>query len=246
MLLNICHLYPDLLNIYGDRGNIICLLNRCQWRGIKVKISNISLNDQLKPKKYDLFFGGGGQDRQQLLVSQDLQKKKKALKQEADRGAPILTVCGTYQLFGHYFKAHDKTKIPGISIFDAYTIASNIRKMGNIVVKINPKNLKLSHSKTLSLVGFENHWGNTFLNKTAPLGKVIKGGGNNSEDKTEGAVYKNVIGTYLHGPILPKNPHLADWLIKKALEVKYGRKTTLKPLNDSLEWQAHQKAVKRA
>jgi len=242
MFLNICHLYPNLLNIYGDRGNIICLKNRSQWRGIKVKVTSISINDQLKPKTYDLFFGGGGQDRQQLIVAKDLQVKEKVLKQEADRGVPMLTICGTYQLFGQYFKAHDGTKIPGISIFDAYTVASNIRKMGNIVVKVNSLPKLTAHNSQSSLVGFENHWGNTFIapnSSTKPLGKVIKGGGNNSEDKTAGAIYKNTIGCYLHGSLLPKNPHLADWLIQKALEIKYGKKIELKPLNDSLEWQAH-------
>lgn len=262
MKLNICHLYPDLLNIYGDRGNIICLKNRCQWRGIKVKIINISINDKLMPGQFDLFFGGGGQDRQQLIVADDLQKKKKVLKQEADRGVPMLTICGTYQLFGHYFKTHEGVKIPGISIFDAYTIASRQRKIGNIVVKlkqltINNQQLAISNF----LVGFENHSGNTFIETLSPssevtrsdssdggtteMGKVIKGFGNNGKDKTEGAVYKNVFGCYLHGPLLPKNPHFADMLIKKALEVKYKKKVNLKPLDDSLEWQAHKTAVKR-
>lgn len=165
----------------------------------------------------------------------------------------MLTICGTYQLFGHYFKTHEGTKIPGISIFDAYTIASYKRKIGNIVIKVNPKTLKLSHSKTLSLLGFENHSGNTYtktittpgVNTTKALGKVIKGFGNNGKDKTEGVVYKNVLGTYLHGPILPKNPHLADWLIKTALEIKYHQKVQLKPLDDLLEWQAHNQARKR-
>ena len=285
MQLNIAYLYPDLLNIYGDRGNIICLKYRLEKRGIKVKVVNISLNDNFKTKNFDLFFGGGGQDRQQLMVAKDLQKKKKVLKQEADRGVPMLTICGTYQLFGRYFRTstvveerkdgqkgrHFKTntgkKIKGISIFDAYTIAGRKRKIGNVVVKINPLiSQYLNISISSLLVGFENHSGNTYLQgvkrkpptrwsnldtsgaraKTYALGKVIKGFGNNGKDKTEGAVYKNVIGTYLHGPILPKNPHLADWLIQKALEIKYKKKIKLKPLDDNLEWQAHKTAVKRS
>jgi CobQ-like glutamine amidotransferase family enzyme len=240
MKINICHLYPDLLNIYGDRGNIICLKNRCQWRGIKVSVTPISLNHKLKPNHYDLYFGGGGQDRQQLIVSQDLQKKAKILKREAERGVPMLTICGTYQLFGHYFKTHEGKKIPGISIFDAVTIASHQRKIGNVVIKLN----KPFHT---NLVGFENHSGNSFIDPGScfTLGQVISGFGNNGQDKTEGAIYKNVIGTYLHGPVLPKNPHLADWLIQKALEIKYQKEVNLKPLDDSLEWQAHAAALKR-
>lgn len=272
MKINICHLYPNLLNIYGDRGNIICLKNRCEWRGIDVKVVSISINDELLPNKFDLFFGGGGQDRQQMIVADDLQKKKKVLKQEADRGIPMLTVCGTYQLFGRYFKAEDGTKIPGISIFDAYTIASHKRKIGNIIVKLNPSisqsaswriSISRQSDKSDCLVGFENHSGNTFIKQntqgvlsktplrctaldtsTFPLGKVIKGFGNNGQDKTEGDVYKNVFGCYLHGSLLPKNPHFADLLIKKALEIKYKKKITLKPLDDTLEWQAHKSALK--
>jgi len=182
----------------------------------------------------------------------------------------MLTICGTYQLFGHYFKTWTGKKIPGISIFNAFTIASKKRKIGNIVIRLNSQTCLLSNLPSLKLVGFENHSGNTFLKKnktsevvlrlrrisevkkqseetqrvreTHPLGKTIKGFGNNGQDKTEGAVYKNALGTYLHGPILPKNPHLADWLIKKALEVKYQKKIVLKTLDDRLEWQAHQKA----
>ncbi|GAG33599.1 unnamed protein product, partial [marine sediment metagenome] len=216
------------------------------------------------------FFGGGGQDRQQLIVAQDLQKKAQVLKQEADSGVPMLTICGTYQLFGHYFKTHEGTKIQGISIFDAYTIASHKRKIGNIIIKLNSSLCSRFHVLNTNLVGFENHSGNTFIENlssssergpakcgdssdggtteinsaTFPLGKVIKGFGNNGKDKTEGAVYKNVFGCYLHGSLLPKNPHFADLLIKKALEVKYKKKIELKPLDDSLEWQTHKTALK--
>jgi len=276
MLLNIGNLYPDLLNIYGDRGNIICLKKRCQWRGIEVKVTDVSLDYQLKAGEFDLFFGGGGQDRQQLIVAKDLQKKARVLKQEALRDVPMLTVCGTYQLFGHFFKTNTGCKIPGISIFDVYTVSSHQRKIGNIVVKLNPliaqslsNPVTFNHSVTQNLVGFENHIGNTFFSRhaksdsparwvtqdtsgtslalplTLPLGKVMKGCGNNGQDKTEGAIFKNVLGTYLHGPLLPKNPHLADWLIKKALEIKYKKPIALKSLDDSLEWQAHQAASKR-
>jgi CobQ-like glutamine amidotransferase family enzyme len=241
--IKIGHLYPKLLNIYGDRGNIICLKKRCLWRGIDIEIVNLGCGDEIKEKEFDLFFGGGGQDRQQLIVADDLQKKKKVLKNEADRGVPMLTICGTYQLFGHYFKTHQDKKIPGISIFDATTIASYKRKIGNIIIKLS--NFPIGNCD--KIVGFENHSGNTFIkgSSTAPLGKVIKGFGNNGKDGMEGAIYHNVIGCYLHGPVLPKNPHLADWLIKKALETKYKKKMDLKELDDQAEWLAHQSAIKR-
>ncbi len=254
MELIIGHLYPDLLNIYSDMGNIICLSQRCHWRGIKVTIKAISLKQKLEWQKYDLLFGGGGQDRQQLIVSQDLQTKALALREAAQSNLPMLTTCGSYQLFGHYFKTAKGIKIPGISIFDAYTIASQQRQIGNIVIKLNNPQKFQSFSnnslKQTTLVGFENHSGKTYLSKTSrktqTLGQVIKGFGNNGEDGTEGAIYKNVVGTYLHGPVLPKNPHLADWLIKTALERKYQRSIKLQALDDQLEWQAHQAAIKLA
>jgi CobQ-like glutamine amidotransferase family enzyme len=255
MKLTIAHLYPKMMNIYSDMGNIICLQKRCQWRGIKTKVIAVEINNQFEVEKYDLVFAGGGQDIQQVIIASDLQKKKKFIKAGADAGLPMLTTCGSYQLFGHYFKTQEGIKIPGISIFDAYTIASSQRKIGNIVIKINPcLSLNSSHLKiNNNLVGFENHSGNTFIKnfkcqmsnvKTAPLGAVIKGFGNNGEDKTEGAIYKNVIGTYLHGPVLPKNPHLADWLIAKALSKKYQKAIYLKPLDDYLEFKTHQSSIK--
>ncbi|PIS09650.1 glutamine amidotransferase [Candidatus Beckwithbacteria bacterium CG10_big_fil_rev_8_21_14_0_10_34_10] len=253
MKIKIGHLYPDLLNIYGDRGNIICLKKRCLLRNIKVEVISVSPGDSIKEKEFDLFFGGGGQDRQQEIVANDLQKKGGILKAEAKRGVPMLTICGTYQLFGHYFKTHDGKKIPGISLFDLKTIASFKRKIGNIRININKKAINIDQNISKKLVGFENHSGNTYItnisqqkekNKTFTLGKVEKGFGNNGEDKTEGAVFKNVIGCYLHGPVLPKNPHLADFLIKKALEIKYGNKIKLKELDDNLEWLTHRKALR--
>jgi len=255
MHLRICHLYPDLMNIYGDRGNILSLKNRCLWRGIKVTVQNISLNQKLDPEKFDLFFAGGGQDRQQSLVAKDLQKKKKAIKKAVGAGKVFLLICGSYQLFGHYFKTHTGEKIPGIGILDIKTVASKKRKIGNVLVQVTSHQLPAT-----SIIGFENHSGNTFLttshqpaspaggppatSTTFPLGKVIKGFGNNGEDKTEGAVYKNAFGTYLHGSLLPKNPHFADLLIRLALETRYKKKVNLKPLDDSLEWQAHNFAKK--
>ena len=251
MELRICHLYPNLMNIYGDRGNILCLVKRCQWRGIRVEVEEVSLKDKIDPQKYDFYFAGGGQDRQQITVSRDLQDKKEALKEAAGMGIPMLTICGSYQLFGHYFKPFKGQKLLGIDIFNAYTIASKKRKIGNIIVQLPATSYQLPAN---TLVGFENHSGNTYISKfqipnskfqTRPLGKVSIGFGNNGEDKTEGAVYKNVFGCYLHGSLLPKNPHFADWLIKLTLKRKYPD-FKLKPLNDSLERQAHNFAIKRA
>ena len=243
----IAHLYPKLMNIYSDIGNIICLKKRCQWRGIEVRVAPVDINQKFDWQKYDLVFGGGGQDRQQEIVSKDLQKKKKEICQAVEQGMPMLTTCGTYQLFGHYFKTHQGIKIPGISIFDAYTIASRQRKIGNIVIELNNLTKKQFNNETMKLVGFENHSGNTYLKEgeTKSLGKVIKGFGNNGKDCLEVAVYQNVIGTYLHGPILPKNPHLAEYLILSALQSKYGKKTILKPLDDTLDLHTHSKAIER-
>ncbi len=230
MKLVIGYLYPDLMNIYGDTGNIIALQKRAQWRGIEVQVKNISIGDKLKKGECDIFFFGGGQDQQQELVAKDLIKKAHILKQEIERGVPLLAICGGYQLLGDFYKPHKGPRLPGIGLFPAYTVASYDRMIGNIVID----------SQFGKLVGFENHSGKTYLKPgNQPLGQVIKGFGNNGEDKTEGCVYKNAIGCYMHGSLLPKNPHLADWLLEKALKIK------LEPLDDSLELQAHQAVIKK-
>ena len=243
MKLVIGHLYPDLMNIYGDIGNIITLKKRAESRGIEVEIRNISIKDKLKKGEVDLFFFGGGQDQQQNLIAQDLLNKKgKMLKEEAERGVPVLAICGGYQLLGEYYKPLEGPQLPGIGLLPVFTVASHKRMVGNLVIEANFDN---SHNLK-HLVGFENHSGQTFLNKDAQfLGKVKHGFGNNGEDSTEGCIYKNTIGCYMHGSLLPKNPHLADWLIQKALEVKYETKIKLKPINDSLEIQAHEAIVRR-
>jgi len=242
MQITLAHLYPDLMNIYGDQGNIQALKFRCQQRQIKLIIKPIRLNDPLPPGSFDLLFGGGGQDQQQQLIAPDLYQKKSVLIKAAQTGIPMLTICGTYQLFGAYFKPFSGPKMKGIGIFDAYTVASKQRKIGNILIKLNCK-LKIENCKLLT--GFENHSGNTFLKSgTKPLGKVLLGFGNNGQDKTEGAVTNNVFGCYLHGSLLPKNPHFCDYLIQLALENKYGP-IKLEALNDQLEWQAHSSAISR-
>lgn len=261
-MLKIAWLYYDILNIYGDRGNILAFSYRCRQRNLKVKIERVSLGQELKANYFDFIFAGGGQDQQQVEAGKDLQNKKKILLDYAEKNTPMLLICGSYQLFGHYFLIADGKKITGISLFDTYTIASKKRQIGNVVVKINPdfahlnsSTLNVSNSKFL--VGFENHSGRTYINSqfpktksktqnsnfTIPLGKVIMGSGNNGKDKTEGAVYRNCVGTYLHGSLLPKNPHLCDWFIKKALARQMARQKSkgfyLKKLNDGLEWQTH-------
>ena len=230
------YLYPDLMNIYGDTGNIIALKKRAEWRGIKVTIKNFAVANKMKQGECDLFFFGGGQDQQQELVAKDLQKKAEVLKSEVERGVPLLSICGGYQLLGEYYKPHKGSKLPGIGLFPTYTMASYDRMIGNIVIQ----------TQFGKLVGFENHSGKTYLKKGAlPMGMVLKGFGNNGKDKTEGCIYKNAIGCYMHGSLLPKNPQLADRLIQKALEVKYGKVVNLEPIDSSLENQAHNSAVQK-
>ena len=242
MRLTIGYLYGDLMNIYGDTGNIICLKKRAEWRGIDVEIKNISVGNRIPTSKVgtqiDLYFFGGGQDQQQNIVASDLESsgKGKIIKAEVERGIPLLSVCGGYQLLGEYYKPHKGSKLPGLDLFPAYTEASFDRMIGNIVIE----------SQFGKLVGFENHSGKTYLKKDAlSLGMIVKGFGNNGSDKTEGCIYKNAIGCYMHGSLLPKNPKLADWLLKKALEVKYRKEIQLEPLDDTLEFKAHQVAISR-
>lgn len=229
--ISIAHLYPKLLNLYGDRGNIITLKNRCEWRNIDVEVTDINIGDEVSG--YDLYFVGGGQDKQQEEVADELYKNKEKLTAERDNGAVFLGICGGYQLFGHYYQPHNKPKLLGISLMDAYTIAGNKRFIGNVTVETDfliPK----------TLVGFENHSGLTYLQgETKPLGIIKVGNGNNGLDKTAGGRFKNVFGTYLHGSLLPKNPHFADYLITLALEKKYNEKFQLDKLDDKLEIQTH-------
>ena len=236
--LSIAHLYPKLLNLYGDMGNIITLMKRCEWRGITVEYREVNVGDNIKEN--DLYFIGGGQDKQQQDVAAELYKNKDFLHNERDNGAVFLGMCGGYQLFGHYYQPFEGEKLAGISLMDAYTVAGKKRFIGNVTVEtefLNPN----------TLVGFENHSGLTYLQgDTKPIGKIIVGSGNNGEDGTEGARYKNVFGTYLHGTLLPKNPHFADYLIELALEKRYGERFKLANLDDSLEFQTHKFLVGKA
>ncbi len=249
------------MSTYGDQGNIITLQKRCEWRGINVDILRLDLGFKIEDlRKCDFLFMGGAQDQQQKIVSDDLRKKRNILKEMIQNGIPGLYICGAYQFLGKYYKEADGTIIDGLGILDLYTEnpgKNTKRLIGNIVAETpdvilnevkNPEILRYAQNDIMkkTLVGFENHGGRTYLGKNIkPLGKVIKGFGNNGEDKTEGAFYKNTFGSYLHGPILPKNPHFADLLIKLALEKKYKKTIDLSPLDDSLEWQAHKSIAKR-
>ncbi|EMT39661.1 hypothetical protein SAMN04244560_00740 [Thermoanaerobacter thermohydrosulfuricus] len=239
MKLVVGHMYPDLLNLYGDIGNIVALKKRCEWRKIEIEIKPITLDYTEEFTDIDLLFLGGGSDREQKIVSDDLKNKKgKNLKTAIEDGLTVLAICGGYQLLGEYYQTLAGSKLEGLGILKAWTIAGNRRMIGNIVIDTNIAD------KNFKMVGFENHSGKTFLEKMEPLGKVIIGNGNNGEDKTEGCIYKNVYGTYLHGPVLPKNPEFADILIETALKRKYG-KVELTPLDDSLEQQAKQSLIER-
>lgn len=228
----IAHLYPKLLNIYGDGGNILALKRRCEWRGINIFIDEINVGDAIAA--HDIYFIGGGQDVQQIEVSKELQKHKEFLTEERDRGAVFLGICGGYQLMGHYYLPHNGEKLLGISLLDAYTVAGNKRFIGNVTVKTD-------YVEPNTLVGFENHSGLTYLQgDTQPLGTMVVGNGNNGSDKTEGARFKNVFGTYMHGSFLPKNPHFADLMIELALGEK------LQPLDDFVETEAHNSLINKS
>ncbi|PIP74333.1 MAG: glutamine amidotransferase [Candidatus Levybacteria bacterium CG_4_9_14_3_um_filter_35_16] len=231
--LTIGWLYPELMGTYGDRGNIITLRRRCKWRNIDFRTKVLDIG--FEPKEMlecDLLFMGGAQDRQQKIVAEDLKDKVGTFSQIIRDEIPGLYICGAYQFLGKYYKEADGTVIPGLGIIDIYTENPNTDRMiGDIAI--------IPRIDTLSdfiFVGFENHGGRTTLGKNVkPFGNVLSGFGNNGNDKTEGAIYKNSICTYLHGPVLPKNPELADYLIKTALEKKYKKTVNLEHLDDTLE-----------
>lgn len=237
--LRVCALYPDLMNIYADRGNLLLLERRCRWRGIDFSVTASSLGEWLDPEGADLFYIGGGQDRDQQLCALDLAEvKRDALHAAADRGAVILAVCGGYQLLGYSYQLGDET-LPGTGLVDLVTVRSNeARLIGNVAIEV-----ELEAGVRRVLAGFENHGGRTQLGPSAtPLGRVLKGRGNNGVDGYEGVRRANVIGTYLHGPLLPKNVWFADWLIQTAL----GLDEPLEPLDDRLEADAHADARRAA
>lgn len=226
MKLTIGHLYPDLLNLYGDRGNIQCLMKRCLWRGIEAETIAFELDDKIDFFNLDIVLLGGGSDREQMLVCEKLKEIQKDFKEYVEQDGVVIAICGGYQLLGNYYKTEEGI-IEGLSLVDMYTEQGENRLIDNIVLQ--------SELFDMPIVGFENHGGRTFIGENKPLGKVLYGSGNDGKSGYEGVVYKNVIGTYLHGPLLPKNPQLADELILRALRKKYGEKITLSALDDSQE-----------
>ncbi len=247
--LRITWLYPELMNVYGDRGNVRTLEQRCRWRGIEASVARVGVGDALTAGDTDIYFFGGGQDREQVAVAANLAGRlHDAVRQDIAEDAVALTVCGGYQLFGHYYRpwntqaetdvtAEGQEELPGIGVFDAVSDAGPNRFIGNV----------LSETPWGTLVGFENHSGRTFLGAgTRPFGKVVVGHGNNGQDGTEGAITRNAFGCYLHGSLLPKNPAFADHLLGLALARKYGVAATLAPLDDTAELRAHAAAAIRA
>ena len=234
-------LYPGLMNIYGDRGNILTLLKRAEWRGLDAKLIELGRGAESEMQDVDVFFFGGGQDREQALIYDDLrQYKQDSLQRAVGNGAQVLAVCGGYQLLGHYYQTADGERYDGIGLIDVRTEAGKKRFIGDVVVETEIEGLS-----PRTLVGFENHSGRTFLGPGAkPLGRVIQGQGNNGSDRLEGCVQGNIIGTYLHGSLLPKNPQLADHLIGRALSRRDGG--GLSPLDDSAELAAHDWILQRA
>lgn len=233
--LKICHLYPDILNLYGDRGNIICMTKRMEWRGIETEVTGISVGDPLDYDAYDIFFIGGGQDFEQGVLLEDLAGgKAKEITRAIDDEKVFLAICGGYQMLGQYYKTWDGQQCDFIGALDLYTVGEKERMIGNYMYQCD------ASDQSLIVVGFENHSGKTYLgDKVRPMGKVLAGYGNNGKDKTEGARYKNVFATYSHGPLLPKNPRLADYILKTALIRKYPE-IDLEELDDTFENNAHE------
>jgi len=227
--MRIAHLYPDLLNLYGDRGNVIALVQRLKWRHLPVEVTEVALGQKADFPSFDILFLGGGSDREQGLMAADLMRRRSDLGRAIEAGVVVLAICGGYQMLGHFYRTADGREIPALSLLDLYTVAGPRRMIGNVAV-----DLELPGGRVRA-VGFENHSGRTFLGTgVRPLGRVVAGYGNNGEDGWEGARYRNVFCSYLHGPLLPKNPRLADHLLELAL-ARRGEGRTLSPLDDGLE-----------
>jgi CobQ-like glutamine amidotransferase family enzyme len=236
------HLYPDYLNIYADRGNMAVLERRAAWRGIELDYRVISVGDPVRPGEHDLLYVGGGQDREQALIAPDLAAKGQQIAEAVAGGAALLAVCGGYQLLGRFYRDRSGAELPGIGLFPLHTVAGERRMIGDVLLEC-----ELEPGTTRTLAGFENHAGRTFLEDGArPLGRVVAGFGNNGEDGFEGCRLERAIGTYLHGPLLPRNSWLADWLLGEALARRLGEPPALEPLPDDFERDAHEVAARRA
>lgn len=254
MELTIGWLYPSLMSTYGDRGNVICLRQRAEWRGIRVNV--LSLAQDTPPEEFqkvDVLVGGGAQDRQQEIVMRDLRgAKAEAIREKIEAGTPGVFTCGSPQLLGHYYEPALGQRIEGLGLLDMeskHPGPDARRCIGNVVFEVTATRLAQDLQKMLGaapvIIGFENHGGRTYLGKVEPLGRVVSGYGNNGEDGMEGAFYRNAIATYSHGPLLPKNPFIADWLIQTALLEKYQTPVSLEPLDDTLATQAREAMFKK-
>ncbi len=230
-LVRVLHLYPELLNLYGDSGNILVLRRRLEWRGLCCEVSEVHMGDRVRAADADLVFIGGGSDREQRIVCEELLAQRQELASFVEDGGVLLAVCGGYQLLGHsYIMGHEEVR--GLSLVDLYTDRGSPRLIGNVVVE--------SRVSPQPIVGYENHGGRTHLGAgVEPLGRVLSGYGNDGKSGQEGCLYRNVIGTYVHGPLLPKNPGVADWLLARALERRYGS-GELEPLDDFEELAANE------
>ena len=232
--IKICHLFPDTLNLYGDRGNILCMVKRLEWRGFSAEIHEIPVGTALNPDDYDIFFIGGGEDFDRSIIMDDLQDGKgEAIKTAIENGKVFLAICGGYQLLGNFYETTDGKKFAGIGAIDVYTVEQKQRLVGDYKFKLNDTD------GADEIIGFENHTGLTYLGKKVkPLGTVLIGSGNNGQDKTEGARYKNLFASYSHGPLLSKSPKLCDYILSLAIKQK-GVEIPLSPLDDSLELNAY-------
>jgi CobQ-like glutamine amidotransferase family enzyme len=243
MKIRVGHLYPDYLNIYADRGNIAVLDRRAAWRGHELHLRAIGVGDEIRAGEHDLLYVGGGQDREQALIAPDFAAKADGLRAAIDAGAAVLAVCGGYQLLGRFYRDRHGAELPGAGVLPLHTVAGETRMIGDVLLEC-----ELEPGRRQTLAGFENHAGRTVLDADAkPLGRVVAGFGNDGQSGFEGCRVGRVVGTYLHGPLLPRNPWFADWILAQALAHATGDEPPrLEPLSDELEAEAHAVSARRA
>jgi len=242
MTLRICHLYPTLLSVAGDRGNLFAIQRRSEWRGLRTDVTEVPVGVTPDFTQFDLILFHGGQDKEMDVAARDLESKAHSLREAAESDVVFLAVCAGYQLLGQYYKPFTGPQLDGANVLDLYTVGGDTRFMNHIAVECD-----FTRGSKRTLVGFENHSGRTYLGpKVAPLGTVLAGSGNNGTDGMEGARYRQVYGTYLHGPVLPKNPWFTDHLIWQGLRHRYGEVAPLATLHDGAEERAHEAALKMA